>query len=184
MDKIEYVILVDGRDNEIGKEEKLAAHQKGLLHRAFSVFLYRNSPDGIQILLQQRESHKYHCGGLWANTCCSHPRHGENITDAGVRRLKEEMGIDLSSLLTDVGSFTYKAVFDNGLTEHEVDHVLVAPFDADDISFNPEEVESVRWITLEELDRAFIENAGQFTPWFKPALTLAREKFFNPLSSK
>ena len=174
MEQNEYVILVDRNDNETGKEEKLKAHEKGLLHRAFSVFIFREKNNGIQLLLQQREKNKYHCGGLWANTCCSHPRPGEPVLDAGKRRLREEMGIDLESPLGDVGSFHYKAAFDNGLIEHEVDHVLVGTFGSDTIPFNPHEVESVKWLTLDELDEEYRQHPEHFTPWFMPALTLAR----------
>lgn len=174
MEQNEYVVLVDRNDNETGKEEKLKAHKNGLLHRAFSVFLFREKNNRIQLLLQQREKNKYHCGGLWANTCCSHPRHGESVTDAGKRRLVEEMGIQLKASLTDVGSFHYKAAFDNGLIEHEIDHVLVGAFDSDSIPFNPHEVETVRWVTPDELDDEYQKHPERFTPWLMPAFTLAR----------
>jgi isopentenyl-diphosphate delta-isomerase type 1 len=169
----EYVVLVDENDIETGKEEKLKAHETGLLHRAFSVFLFRKENDRIQLLLQQREKNKYHCGGLWANTCCSHPRIGESITEAGKRRLKEEMGIDAH--LASAGSFQYKAEFDNGLIENERDHVLVGRFDADagSIPFNPHEVEAVRWVSLPDLEEEYLLYPERFTPWFKPALSLA-----------
>lgn len=172
-DQNEYVILVDENDIETGKEEKLKAHETGLLHRAFSVFLFRRKNDRIQLLLQQREKNKYHCGGLWANTCCSHPRTGETITEAGKRRLKEEMGIDTS--LTRADSFQYKAEFDNGLIENERDHVLVGWFDADAgaVPFNPDEVEAVRWVSLPDLEGEYLLHPERFTPWFKPALSLA-----------
>ncbi|MCP5049464.1 MAG: isopentenyl-diphosphate Delta-isomerase [bacterium] len=179
MDQEEYVILVDENDNQTGKEEKLEAHLKGLLHRAFSVFLYRKREGKTEVLLQQRESNKYHCGGLWANTCCSHPRQGETVTEAGKRRLKEEVGIRVETDLSDVGWFKYKAVFDNGLTEHEIDHVLVGPFDEDTISFNTEEVEAVEWISLENLEKKLHQSPHRFTPWFKPALELARKNHFD-----
>jgi diphosphomevalonate decarboxylase len=175
MEQKEYVILVDLEDNETGKEEKIKAHKKGLLHRAFSVFLFRRKNNNIQLLLQQREKNKYHCGGLWANTCCSHPRSGEFLIDAGKRRLKEEMGIQLKTSLTDVGSFHYKAAFDNGLMEHEVDHVLIGTFNSDSIPFNPQEVETARWVPLDELANEYQQNPGRFTPWFLQAFTLARQ---------
>jgi len=167
----EYVVLVDEHDNEIGKEEKLKAHKFGLLHRAFSVFLFRKRGDDIQLLLQQRAKHKYHCGGLWANTCCSHPRAGEDIIEAGKRRLRQEMGIEIDQL-KPVCSFKYKAAFANGLTEHEIDHVLVASFDSDQIDFNPDEVEAVRWISLDKLNRQMVENPDMFVPWLKLAYAL------------
>ena len=119
----EKVVLVDKDDNEIGLMPKMEAHQKGILHRAFSVFLL-NSDN--QILLQKRSSNKYHSGGLWTNTCCSHPRDGENIINAGKRRLSEEMGINTD--LIEAFKFTYKAKLENGLTEHEYDHVLIGKY--------------------------------------------------------
>ena len=116
---IEIVILVDVYDNQVGVLPKLEAHQKGLLHRAFSVFIFNSK---YELLLQKRASSKYHSGGLWTNTCCSHPREGEEILDAAKRRLIEEMGIDTS--LRKVHDFIYKAELDNDLTEHEFDHVF------------------------------------------------------------
>jgi len=168
MQKKEYVILVDKQDNQIGLQEKLKAHELGQLHRAFSVFLFRKRLGKIELLLQQRAKHKYHCGGLWANSCCSHPKEGESVIQAGKRRLQEEMGIKIKSL-KHVGTFTYKAVFDNGLTEYEVDHVLIGVFNGDQIKCNPDEVEDVQWISLDQLEKAFIEIPQQFTPWFEKA---------------
>lgn len=169
----EYVILVDDNDNEIGREEKITTHRLGLLHRAFSIFLFRRRNSHIELLLQQREKNKYHCGGLWTNTCCSHPRPGETIPDAGKRRLMEELGIEAS--LNYAGSFQYKAEFSNGLIEYERDHVLVGYFDSDSVFFNRDEVEAVRWIPLPELENEFKQGPEPFTPWFPPALSLARQ---------
>lgn len=170
----EYIILVDQKDNEIGTEEKLKVHEKGLLHRAFSVFLFRGKNYNIELLLQKREKNKYHCGGLWTNTCCSHVRHGEFLIEAGKRRLKEEMGIELKKNLIDIGSFYYEVNFDNGLIEHEIDHVLLGAFDLDTINFNPNEVESTRWITLDRLNIEYRQHPEKFTPWFMPAFKLAK----------
>ena len=117
---MEYVILVDEQDITIGKMEKQQAHLEGLLHRAFSIFIF-NSEN--KLLLQKRASSKYHCGGLWTNTCCSHPRENETVQEAANRRLQEEMGMQCD--LTPIFSFVYKANFENGLTEHEFDHVLL-----------------------------------------------------------
>ena len=130
----EMVILVDKHDNQLGLMEKIEAHKKAVLHRAFSVFILN---DNNELLIQQRALSKYHSPALWTNTCCSHPRDGESVLDAGARRLKEEMGFEtkLDSLL----SFVYRAKFDNGLTEHEFDHVLFGYYN-DDPSINKLEV--------------------------------------------
>jgi len=180
MQKKEYVILVDESDNQIGLEEKLKAHELGLLHRAFSVFLFRKRGDSMELLLQQRARHKYHCGGLWANTCCSHPRDGESVIQAGKRRLKEEMRISIKNL-EHVGKFTYKAEFENGLTEHEIDHVLVGIFDSDDINFNRQEVAAVRWIVLDQLEKELTESPEIFTPWLEKVIrVVSLRKLLNP----
>ena len=171
MTQKEYVILVNENDRETGREEKLKAHREGLLHRAFSIFLFRKKHNRSELLLQQREKNKYHCGGLWANSCCSHPRSGETVLEAGRRRLKEELGIETS--LTRVGSFLYEAAFANGLIEHEIDHVLVGYYDSDEIPFNTAEVETVRWTSLEDIEEEYRLHPERFTPWFKPAFDLA-----------
>lgn len=182
MTATECVILVDEQDNEIGVAEKLAAHQQNLLHRAFSIFIFRktNGVDSqqnsdaknIELLLQQRALHKYHSPGLWTNTCCSHPRPGESIIAAGNRRLYEEMG--LSAPLTSLGWFKYNAYFPNGLSEHEIDHVLVGQI-VNEVSINPnpEEVHDIRWITLTELAKELANHPEQFTPWLESALKIA-----------
>lgn len=157
----EYVILVDEQDNELGLMEKIEAHEKGVLHRAFSVFIL-NSKN--QLLLQQRALHKYHSGGLWTNTCCSHPRQGESNVEAAHRRLQEEMGMvaPLEKLL----HFVYRAEFDNGMIEHELDHVFVGKSE-ENPKINPEEVEAYKWIDLDEL-KEDIENTPEiYTEWFK-----------------
>ncbi len=169
MTATEYVILVDQNDNPIGTAEKLDAHRKGLCHRAFSVFIFRNQPEK-QLLLQQRAKNKYHSPGLWTNTCCSHPRLDEDIIQAGERRLKEEMGI--TATLKSIGQFHYIAHFNNGLTENEVDHVLVGTLENESFQPNPDEVEYYRWITLSDLQHELSLNSDQFTPWLKQALSL------------
>ena len=166
----EQVILVDKNDNQTGIAGKMAAHEQALLHRAFSVFVYRKAPQGAEILLQHRQLDKYHCGGLWTNTCCSHPRPDESILDAGSRRLQEEMGFSLA--LLKIGEFIYKAVFANGLTEHELDHVLVGEFGGESIEINPLEVAAFRWVSLSELEVDLNTNPHQYTPWLAPALEL------------
>lgn len=171
------MVLVDEHDQVIGVEEKLRAHQLGLLHRAFSVFIYRKNledPGVVEFLLQQRHVDKYHCGGLWTNTCCSHPRLDEDIVLAGQRRLKEEMSIDLP--LRKIGSFQYKASFENGLTEHELDHVLVGEYDGvQPVILDPKEVQDFRWVSVKRLRRELDLYSEHYTPWFKQAFDLVLE---------
>lgn len=161
----EEVILVDEFDKEIGVMEKLEAHQKGLLHRAISVFVFN---DQGEMLLQQRALSKYHSPGLWTNTCCSHPRPDENVSDAAVRRLKEEMGLNCS--LNKKFEFLYKAEFDNGLIEHEYDHVFVGISNTQPV-INKSEVEEYQWIHPDLVNRMIVEYPENFTPWFKILLT-------------
>jgi len=174
----EQVILVDEQDKEIGLAEKLFAHQQNLLHRAFSVFIFRLSPAShFELLLQQRALHKYHSAGLWTNTCCSHPRSGETITAAGERRLSEELGIVTS--LRDLGWFQYNAHFTNGLSENEIDHVLVGIVPTDiEIIPNREEVNTYRWVTLNALQQELVAHPEQFTPWLARALELTAKVTF------
>lgn len=159
--KEELVILVDENDNKIGLMPKLEAHEKGLLHRAFSVFIFN---DQKELMLQQRAHHKYHTPGLWTNTCCSHQRDGETSIEAGKRRLMEEMGFDAE--LKETVKFTYKAPFDNGLTEHEIDHVMIGHYN-DAPNINPDEVADWKWITMDALEDDIERNPEQYTPWFK-----------------
>ncbi|MCF8429362.1 MAG: isopentenyl-diphosphate Delta-isomerase [Bacteroidia bacterium] len=158
--EIEYVILVDENDQEIGKMEKQEAHEKGLLHRAFSVFVFNEKNE---LLLQQRALTKYHSAGLWTNTCCSHPRAGETIEQAAHRRLMEEMGFDCE--VTTKTSFIYKATFENGLTEHEFDHILVGNFNGE-IDINSEEVASYKWVSINWLKNDMQQNPQNYTAWF------------------
>ena len=146
----EKVILVDKNDNQVGLMPKLEAHEKGLLHRAFSIFIFNSK---YELLLQKRASSKYHSGGLWTNTCCSHPREGEDTLDAANRRLDEEMGIKTS--LRKVYDFIYKAELDNQLTEHEFDHVFYGVFDNDPI-LNKDEAEDFKWVDMETLNLSLI----------------------------
>ena len=165
---IEKVILVDESDNAIGEMEKLEAHQKGLLHRAFSVFIF--DPEG-KMLLQQRALSKYHSGGLWTNTCCSHPLPGEDTLNAANRRLMEEMGI--TTELEHKNFLVYKTAFNNGLFEHEYDHIYTGKTDQQP-KINKTEVENFEWLTLPEVKEKIKLNPQLFTVWFKMAI----EKFF------
>lgn len=167
----EYVILVDENDQPIGQQEKLKAHELAQCHRAFSVFIYRkNTNNEIEILLQQRHREKYHCGGLWTNSCCGHPRPGETTLEAATRRLFEEMGIH--SELKEVGVFHYIAPFENGLTENEIDHVFIGTMQNKNIFPHPEEIHAHRWITLDHLNLELKAHPRQFTPWLQQALNI------------
>ena len=157
----EQVILVDKKDNVIGKAGKLEAHQKGLLHRALSVFIFNSKGE---ILLQQRAPHKYHTPFLWSNTACSHPRINELVKHAAERRLKEEMGIECN--LYYAFNFLYKAKFDNHLIENELDHVFIG-FCDEIPKPNPSEVKNYRYINSYDLMNEINENPNIFTPWFK-----------------
>ncbi len=165
------VILVDKNDNQVGLMPKLEAHEKGLLHRAFSVFIFNNE---YKLLLQKRATSKYHSGGLWTNTCCSHPREGEDISEAANRRLFEEMGIKTS--LRKVYDFIYKAELDNGLTENEFDHVFYGVYDKEP-KINLEEADDYKWMDMDSLNDDINNNGGKYTVWFK----IAFEYFYNYL---
>tara|TARA_Y100001935_G_C17024174_1_gene369289 strand:+ start:72 stop:584 length:513 start_codon:yes stop_codon:yes gene_type:complete len=168
---MENVILVDEKDNQVGLMPKLEAHQKGLLHRAFSVFIFNSD---YKLLLQKRASSKYHSGGLWTNTCCSHPRDGEDTIDAANRRLNEEMGIKTS--LRKVFDFIYTAELDNNLIENEFDHVFYGVYDIDPI-INKDEAEDFKWVDIETLKNDIENNKDQYTVWFK----IAFDYFYNYL---
>lgn len=169
--KEEEVILVNKKNEQIGTMAKMEAHEKGLLHRAFSVFILNN--EGA-IMLQQRAASKYHSPLLWTNTCCSHQRVGETNIEAGKRRLQEEMGFVAE--LKELFSFIYKAPFDNGLTEHEYDFVMIGSFDAEP-SINPDEVEAWKWMSPELVKKDINDNPEQYTVWFK----IIFEKFYQHL---
>ena len=155
------VILVDENDNPIGTMPKMEAHEKAMLHRAFSVFIL-NAND--EVLLQQRANDKYHSAGLWTNTCCSHPCPGEDTLDAARRRLKEEMGMEAD--LQFVFKFMYKAPFDNLLTEHEIDHVFIGKTNQLPV-INPEEVASYKYMKPEEIKLDMEQNPQSYTVWFR-----------------
>ena len=168
----EHVILVDKDNNKIGLMPKMEAHEKALLHRAFSVFVFN---DAGELMLQQRAAEKYHSPLLWTNTCCSHQRDGETNLEAGKRRLQEEMGFECK--LEEVFSFIYKAPFDNGLTEHELDHVMVGKYNGLP-KINKEEVQDYKWMTLEEVKVDMELNPSIYTAWFQ----IIFEKYYNFIS--
>jgi len=140
---------------------KLEAHEKGVLHRAFSVFVFNENGE---LMLQRRSLVKYHSPGLWTNTCCSHQREGESNIESGKRRLNEEMGF--TTELTEKTSFIYKAEFDNGLIEHEFDHILVGYFD-NSPKINTKEVDSWKWMSMESVQDDINESPENYTAWFK-----------------
>jgi isopentenyl-diphosphate delta-isomerase len=157
----EQVILVNEQDEPIGLMNKMEAHEKAVLHRAFSVFVLN---DNNEVMLQQRAHHKYHSPLLWTNTCCSHQRAGETNIEAGKRRLFEEMGFETE--LKELFHFIYKAPFDNGLTEHELDHVMIGYYD-DAPVINLDEVESWKWMPIEAIKDDMLANPNSYTVWFK-----------------
>jgi len=157
----ENVILVNERDEPIGLMPKLEAHEKAVLHRAFSVFILNEKN---QLMLQQRAHHKYHSPLLWTNTCCSHQREGESNLQAGNRRLREEMGFQAE--LKELFHFIYKAPFDNGLTEHELDHVMIGYYNENPV-INPEEVEAWKWMDIEAVKEDISVHPELYTVWFK-----------------
>ena len=159
--KKEFVVLVNKNGQKIGIAEKLEAHKKGLLHRAFSVFIYNRQGE---MLLQKRASSKYHFAGLWSNACCSHPRPGEKILSAAVRRLTEELNIQAA--LESKGAITYKLLDEkSGLTEHEYDLIFSGEFNGE-FNFNENEIEEVKWISVSKLKREMNKEPEKFTPWF------------------
>lgn len=157
---MQNVVLVNSSDEPIGTMEKLEAHQKGLLHRAFSVFIFN---DQGELLLQQRALGKYHSGGLWTNTCCSHPTPDQTLEAAGARRLQEEMGF--TTELVNLFAFEYRVALDNDLTEHEFDHVLIGMYNGT-FSPDPEEVMDYKWIALPDLLHDIHTFPERFTSWF------------------
>lgn len=169
MNNSEYVILVDERDQEIGVEEKLLAHQKGVLHRAFSILLFN---DKKELLLQQRALTKYHSAGLWTNSCCSHPQPGELTSAATFRRLKEELLLTEETLpsLHYIDAFTYKVELEDGLMEHEYDHVYVGNFN-ELPPINPQEAIAYKWVSIAETKRMIEADPSQFSFWFKEIIS-------------
>lgn len=170
----EYVVLVDDQDRDLDIMEKMEAHRKGLLHRAFSVFILNNDN---QLMLQRRALEKYHSGGLWTNTCCSHPREGEDIEEAAHRRLKEEMGFDCS--VHKAFDFIYRAELDQGLTEHEFDHLFIGRYNGEP-DINPEEVAEWKWMSVEDVKDDLSQHPQNYTAWF----TIIFDRFYQNLNSQ
>jgi isopentenyl-diphosphate Delta-isomerase len=163
------VILVNEHDDMVGTMDKLGAHKQGLLHRAFSIFIFNKKGE---MLLQQRAFNKYHSGGLWTNACCSHPRPGENTIDAAQRRLKEEMGF--ATGIEKIFDFTYKAEFENGLVEHEFDHVFAGEYEGK-LDVDPEEISDFCYKEVSEIKNMLQTHPQKFTPWFHIAFSRIEE---------
>ena len=157
----QFVTLVDQNNQPIGKMEKMEAHRKGKLHRAFSVFVFNTKGE---LLLQRRAFSKYHSGGLWTNTCCSHPLHGEDLVDSAKRRMIEEMGFECE--IEEIFSFIYRAELDNDLIEHELDHVLIGYYSGHP-EVNPEEVAEYRYVSMEKIRKELEVDPAMYTEWFK-----------------
>lgn len=154
------IILVNTADQEIGTSSKEEVHRSGLLHRAFSVLIFDRQK---RLLLQQRAKGKYHCPGLWTNTCCSHPKPNESVEAAAHRRLQEELGFDCDLVYSHY--FIYKAALSNGLIEHELDHVWIGEYEGKIVP-NTEEVESYQYLSMEEINEWVKKSPEEFTPWF------------------
>lgn len=167
----DMLILVDGLDCEIGTESKWRTHAEGLLHRAFSVVLVRDGATGPEVLLAQRAAGKYHSAGLWANSCCSHPRAGEQLLDAAYRRVSEELGCKAAGL-REIAAFAYRAEFEDGLCEYEYDHVLVGSCEGE-LAPDPTEVGDVRWVGFDALAAELAEEPRKFAAWAPMVLTIA-----------
>lgn len=167
----EFVVLVNPEDEVLGLMEKQQAHVNGLLHRAFSIFLFNSKGE---MLLQKRAAEKYHSPNQWTNAVCSHPRNGETYLDGAKRRLKEELGITAD--LSEKFNFIYKADVGEGLWEHELDHVFVGTYEGD-FNLNKDEVDDVRYVSMEELDQELAENPEHFTEWFKIILEEYKHHF-------
>ena len=164
------LILVDGLDRAIGAASKWQTHVDGALHRAFSVVLVREGEEGPELLVAKRSLLKYHSGGLWANSCCSHPRVGEEIIEAAYRRVPEELGCTAAEL-HEIAAFVYRAEFENGLCEYEYDHVVVGQC-ASELELNPNEVSEARWMSFDALAEELAKEPKQFAAWAPTVFTL------------
>lgn len=167
---MQQLILVNEQDEPIGQMEKMEVHQKGLLHRAFSVFIFNEKGE---MLLQQRAARKYHSPKLWSNACCSHPVVGEEISAAAVKRLREEMGF--VTTIEEKFHFIYKTAFDNGLTEYELDHVFTGVYDGDIVP-DPEEVSDYCYMTMSAIEESLLSHPSKYSSWFAIAFPKIKEQ--------
>ena len=178
-DKNINVLIVDENDRIIAEAEKLSAHRQGLLHRAFSIFIFNQK---LELLLQQRSHNKYHCPGIWANTCCSHAVKDESIVDTAKKRLQFEMGFSLD--LEYAGVFKYYAELDHGMKEHEIDHVFIAIENQITVQPNPDEVAQYKWLSLDALSQELATNSTKYSPWLPEALAIATQKLYKNHTAK
>lgn len=169
----EFIICVDKNDKKISLEEKIKVHKEGILHRAFSIFIFNNKNE---LLLQRRALEKYHSPGLWTNTCCSHQRETETLKEAALRRLQEEMGFKCD--INEKFVFSYRVEFEDGLIENEIDHVFVGKYN-DDVFINSDEVKEYKWITVECLFKDIKLNPNKYTYWFKDIINNYSKEIFN-----
>lgn len=161
MNNLNDIVVVDYEDNQIGKTSKELAHSKGILHRAFSVYIINEKKE---VLLQKRNINKYHSGGLWSNTCCSHPTSNCDLLEFASERLYQELGIEAQ--LEEIGQFVYRNEFDNKLIEYEYDHVLFGVVTGEKVVPNVQEIDSFAWYKINEIEEMLIENPKLFTAWF------------------
>lgn len=170
---MEELIVVDNKDNPIGTAEKMDVHRRGLLHRAFSIFVWRHADDP-EILLQQRALEKYHSPGLWTNTCCGHPLVHESTQSAAERRLFEEMGF--TQPLQEIGVFHYRALLENDLIENEIDHVFVGEYQSQPINPSSAEVGGYQWVKVSDLAKDIQTNPTKYTAWLEKAFQVFQER--------
>lgn len=168
-----HVVLVNQCDQALGLANKQQAHRLGWLHRAFSIFLFRENNHQWETLLHQRHVDKYHCGGLWTNACCSHPSINTPVSISAQLRLQTEMGI--AAPIKPAGHFIYKATCPNGLIEHELDHVFIGFYAQDEVGFNTQEVMATKWVTLDQLKHDLKHTPEHFTPWLEAAFYMATQ---------
>lgn len=179
------LILVDEQDNIVGTAEKMLVHQAGMLHRAFSIFVFRKKNNNIQLLLQKRNINKYHSGGLWTNSCCGHPSLNQEIIVSAGNRLQEELGINIKLYYLD--RFVYKAKIKNNnyntLIEHEVDHVFIGIYKEDNVMFNHNEVDAIKWVDINIFARELLNSPENFTAWVDLAWVIVKKNllFINNL---
>ena len=175
--KEEKLILVDSEDTVIGEMEKMHVHEKGFLHRAFSIFIFRHTVSGLELLMQRRAFNKYHSSGLWANSCCGHPRPGEITKNAAIRRLGEELGLVID--LEKIGNLLYKKQVTNNLIEHEYDHIYIGFWQGEKIFPHPNEVYEIGWWSIKEIQNRLISNEQLFAAWFIDAFNIVIKSIKN-----